>query len=115
MDRDSSSTVIFSSNPLSPDPSKENENEIKNEPDPNPSSSPTEQPPKEENTETDDHPKIDDPNKFQDVSEIRRAISLHNIWKVKKLFKSGIQGLLGSSQCSLFRILDRTGSGPTQF
>ena len=27
--------------------------------------------------------KIDDPNKFQDVSEIRRAISLHNIWKVR--------------------------------
>ena len=75
--------VNLSSNPLSPDSSKENENEIKNEPDPNPSSSPTEQPPKEENIETDDHPKIDDPNKFQDVSEIRRAISLHNIWKVK--------------------------------
>ena len=74
--------VNLSSNPLSPDSSKENENEMKNEPDPNPSSSPTEQPPKEENIETDDHSKIDDPNKFQDVSEIRRAISLHNIWKV---------------------------------
>lgn len=78
--------MYLSSNPLSPDSSKENENEIKNEPDPNPSSSPTEQPPKEENNETDDHPKIDDPNKFQDVSEIRRAISLHNIWKVRTIF-----------------------------